>query len=265
MNCRACGKLMGIADECPYCGRARNSPVGYVTSLMAWSSGPNGFSVTRALIGFCLFIFAVGLGLTFYFGGSEAMVKAIFSPSSFILQALGANSPMVFEGTWWTAFTSVFLHIGLIHLGFNMYALSIVGPIMENSLGRSAFFVLFVASGAIGALLSASNGAYAAGASGAIMGLVGGGIAISLLAGRRMDDPLLKTFVTWAGLTFLFGLFSGLNIDNWGHFGGFASGAAISFVWYKLGRDGQKVFGPLGILSLVVLIFAYASHLHWLL
>ena len=72
-------------------------------------------------------------------------------------------------GDWWRLFTAAFLHFGIFHIGFNMYALYIFGPPLEANLGRLRFSILYVFAGVGGSLLSVALGPLhetAAGASG---------------------------------------------------------------------------------------------------
>lgn len=104
-----------------------------------------------------------------------------------VLYRYGGHLPAaVAAGEWWRLFTAVFLHVGLWHLGFNLMALSQVGPPLEEIHGRGRLLVLFLLMGGFANLASGWMGisGISAGASGAIMGLIG-------LAGQysRKNNP----------------------------------------------------------------------------
>src|SRR5947199_9592695 len=117
------------------------------------------------------------------------MALAGGSTSAPTLMAFGVKSNAeIAKGQWWRFVTPIFIHIGLLHLFFNSYALWIVGPQVEKLYGGGRFVVLYVLTGVAGVY-----GSYAyhpntisAGASGAIFGLFG----VRLAFGFRYRDSL---------------------------------------------------------------------------
>ena len=242
--CRRCGKLMGENTVCPYCGANRGKSWGK-RSFRSWGSlGSSGSvssfrfagkNVSQLISFFCLFIFFNTLLLSFLFFGLDGFLSSLFrSAPTRILFLSGLNSPALFEGRWWGLFTATFLHMGILHIGFNLYALSMLGPMIERQVGSFSFFVIFLLSGLCGAALTAYKGSYAAGASTAIFGLIGSGIVLCFFLGRGWQDPLLQNLLLWAGISFAIGFMPGLRLDNWGHLGGFVGGGLLSFVWLRV-------------------------------
>ena len=93
--------------------------------------------------------------------------------------ALEANSVVV-QHEYWRFITALFLHGGLLHLGFNVFALYVLGPPLERSIGTMRFVACYLISGiASGAgvvgltLVALTRPAQLIGASGSIMGIVG--------------------------------------------------------------------------------------------
>src|SRR5690554_2793697 len=171
------------------------------------------------------------------------------------LFVLGAKvNELIAHGQYWRLFTAMFLHVGLIHLFFNSYALYIYGPIVEKLFGKTRFALIYIGSGLYGSLSSylfSSNPA--AGASGAIFGLMG-----SLLYFRqRKKDTFRRIFGPQLIIIILINLFYGSvqpSIDNWGHIGGLVGGYLIanSLGLYKEdGVGGFKVF----LWTLLIVIF----------
>ncbi len=174
------------------------------------------------------------------------------------LMAFGVKSnPEIAQGQWWRFVTPIFLHIGILHLGFNSYALWIVGPQVEKLYGGSRFVILYVLTGIAGVAASWYTHPLApsAGASGAIFGLFG----VLLVFGIRYRKNIPPFFARAVGtgvlpvivLNLVIG-FSIPGIDNSAHIGGLLSGAALAaIVPYQ--RPGEQTHGVFGMLSLSLL------------
>jgi membrane associated rhomboid family serine protease len=130
-------------------------------------------------------------------------------------------------GEWFRLFSSIFLHAGWLHLGFNMYVLFLLGPPLERVLGHGRFLVLFVVSGLGGSVASYCFSApqtLSVGASGAIFGLM----AAWIVVGRRLDRDVSQVLVLLAINVVLGFLVRG--IDWRAHLGGAATGAAVALI-----------------------------------
>jgi membrane associated rhomboid family serine protease len=99
-----------------------------------------------------------------------------------VLHRIGALEPysVVVQHEYWRFFTALFVHGGLLHLGFNVFALYVLGPPLERSIGTMRFVACYLISGlASGAgvigltLIGLVRPAQLVGASGCIMGIVG--------------------------------------------------------------------------------------------
>jgi len=140
----------------------------------------------------------------------------------------GANyGPMTLGDQSWRMLTSLFLHIGIIHLLLNMLVLANIGPAMETLLGSVAYVILYLVAGLAG---SAASLAWhplgvSAGASGAIFGLYGALIAFWVRgsAHREILLPLWKGAVAFVAINLFFGFFQP-GVDLAAHFGGLTSG-----------------------------------------
>lgn len=152
-----------------------------------------------------------------------------------VLLALGANYPPLVwgQGEWWRLLASVFLHIGVVHLLLNGWALLQLGSLFETWVGSFQLLAVFLVTGAAGSAASLvwSRG-LSAGASGAIFGLIGALIAF-LLRRRDLLTPfgrsVLGQLVLWAAINVFFGL-STPGIDNAAHFGGAAAGLVLGLL-----------------------------------
>lgn len=158
------------------------------------------------------------------------------STSTEVLIMLGANSGrhILLNGEVWRLFASMFLHIGLMHLFFNGYALFIFGLEMERIYGPDRYIVVYVLAGLFGSLASfAARGplTLSAGASGAIFGVIGMNLAFFLLHrdsfGQFGRQRMISTLVI-IGVNLAFG-FTVKGIDNYAHMGGLVAGFALGY------------------------------------
>ncbi|MBP2450795.1 rhomboid family intramembrane serine protease [Mycolicibacterium lutetiense] len=163
--------------------------------------------------------------------------------------------------------TSMFLHYGAMHLLFNMWALYVVGPPLEQWLGRLRFGALYALSGLGGSvlvyLLSPLNTA-TAGASGAIFGLFG---AIFVVARKLNLDVRMIAAVVVINLVFTFaGPALGTGAISWqGHVGGLITGAGVAaaYVYAPRARRNavQAGVSVAVLLAFLALIAWRSSHL----
>ena len=137
---------------------------------------------------------------------------------------------------FWQLATYMFLHGGLIHIGFNMMSLMQLGPALEEVYGSARYLFIYAFTGAFGFLVSAFTGHFSVGASGALLGLVGAMLAITTKRGGAYMQDLRSRLISSVVILFVLG-FSGLAIDNWAHGGGLAAG----FVLGKLLADRQPM------------------------
>jgi rhomboid protease GluP len=215
---------------------------------------------------------AVCFGLETLLGGSTAIRTLV---------QLGAQVNMlVAAGEYWRLVTAMFLHIGLMHLAFNVYALFILGRDIEGFYGPLRFAAIYLISGIAGNVVYYALGpnAVSAGASGAIFGLIGAEIAF-LVSNRALFGALSRqrllnlAFLVVVNLAFGF---VGRGINNLAHLGGLAAGLALGFAltprhkvsweWAPSGPaprlvDGTPrwlqiaaVFGACVLLGLVILL-----------
>lgn len=134
-------------------------------------------------------------------------------------------------GELWRLITPVLLHGSILHIGFNMYALYILGPGLERPFGPARFLALYLLGGFAGNVLSfIFSPAVSVGSSTAIFGLLGAqGVFVyqnRRLFGGRTRTILFNT-ITIAAVNLVIGLSPG--IDNWGHLGGLIGGTM--FAW----------------------------------
>src|SRR6185312_15690827 len=126
--------------------------------------------------------------------------------------------------------TACFLHAGLLHIGFNMWALYDIGPLVESFYGGAKYLFLYMATGVIGYMVSSWFGYLSLGASGAIFGILGVMIAYGVKRSHTTAGQQLRgVAVRWAiyGLVLSFML---PGVDNAAHIGGLVSGFLLGMV-----------------------------------
>ena len=164
---------------------------------------------------------------------------------------LTLGSRAVADGDLYRLVTSAFLHFGVTHLLFNMWALYVVGPPLEKSLGRLRFGTLYALSALGGSvlvyLLSPLNAA-TAGASGAVFGLFGA----TFVVGRRLNLD-----VRWVVALIAINLVITFVIPgiSWqGHVGGLITGALIAAAYAYAPRERRNLVQA-GVTVAVVVLF----------
>jgi rhomboid protease GluP len=167
--------------------------------------------------------------------------------------ARGALIPaLVAQGESWRLLSSVFLHSGIAHLGFNMLSLYFLGSFTEEAFGRSRFFTLYLFSGVAGGLAYLYFGGFnqpAVGASGAIFGLLGGVLGYAMQRGTfSWQNPLIRQLLVLLALNLYLG-FTIPNISNAAHLGGLAGGFAFGWLMAPTvySRKKLRALSPIAI------------------
>ena len=134
----------------------------------------------------------------------------------------------------------MFVHIGVLHLLMNMYALYSIGTFLEPILGRALYLVAYLSSGILSGLCSfwfhKDSLTISAGASGAIAGIFGVSIFVLLASPmpKMMRDKALKGVMYVILMNVGYGLVSGINIDHSAHIGGLVSGLLVGALFYPV-------------------------------
>ena len=164
----------------------------------------------------------------------------------------GTWLPGVVDGAYWQLVTSMFTHVQVIHIGFNMLALWVLGPQLELAFGRARFLALYFLSGLAGSALvywAAPQYGATIGASGAIFGLMG---ALAVLALKVGGD--FRGVLTWIGINFVI-TFVVAGISWQGHVGGFIGGTAVGAILVYAPRGPRRTaFQVAGMAAIGVLI-----------
>jgi membrane associated rhomboid family serine protease len=220
--CPACLREASVGYQCVDCVAqdARSRPR---SSTVPWAA-PTGRSVVIPIL------IAINLAV---FVLTVAQARSLSNNTEAPLFQQWALQPAaVAHGAWWQLLTSGFLHIGPLHIAFNMIALWVIGRDLERVLGRARFLVVYLVSllgGSLVVFLFANPQSNTAGASGAVFGLMGG-LAVVLMRLRLSPRPALTIIVLNVIISFAVP-----NISILGHLGGLAFGAALT---------AAMVYGP---------------------
>lgn len=161
--------------------------------------------------------------------------------------------PAVAHGEYYRLVTSAFMHYGLMHLGFNMWALYVLGPPLEEHLGRARYAALYGLSalgGSVMVYLFSDLHAATAGASGAIYGLFGA----TFVAAKRLHLDV-KWLVTLIAINLAM-TFTIPGISWQGHVGGLITGAAVAAAYVFAPRANRTLVQAGATVGLLILFAA---------
>jgi rhomboid protease GluP len=169
------------------------------------------------------------------------------------LVAWGSNfGPYTTDGDWWRPLIATFIHSGVIHLAFNMWALASFGPVVERIYGSTRYASLYVVAGLAGGLASVAwNPAVnSVGASGAIFGILGALLATwfstDATIAREVLRPLRTSTLIFAAASLVTGV-SANGIDNANHLGGLVAGLFMGLALVRpIGRHAKRNLATMG-------------------
>jgi membrane associated rhomboid family serine protease len=249
VSCSSCGRPIcpdcmtptPVGMRCPECARQKTQ-VRTMSSVAQTTA-----QVTTALIVMNAVAFLATGNFGFGGAGSSALSNrgALFGPS------------IAEKHEFYRLVTSGFLHAGIIHIGFNMYLLYLLGQMLEPALGSVRFALIYVVallSGSLGALILSPD-SLTVGASGAVFGLMG---AAFFEMRNRGIDPMQSGI----GPLILFNLvfsFVLSNISIGGHIGGLIGGSAAILLLHQLDRGRAPKAVAYGALAVVAVAVAIAS------
>ncbi len=151
-----------------------------------------------------------------------------------MLRAGGNFAPETLNGAWWRLLSSGFVHIGIVHLFFNMYVLYSTGCLVEQFFGHILYAGVYTGAMLGGSLLSIAvhQNVVSAGASGALFGLFGAILAFMLRCRESVPAKIRKNLVQNASVCIGYNLLYGVQagIDNWCHLGGAIAGFACGYI-----------------------------------
>jgi membrane associated rhomboid family serine protease len=266
--CPACGTLVGsTATRCHVCGAS----VRFSLAAASRSLGkilPETSPATYAILTFSCILYAISLVWTVRISGFQMSqgggLGALFGLGGIeprVLERLGASLPLPYNLVQpWRFVTAVFLHGGLLHIGFNMWVLMDIGPMLEELYGSARFVFLYVATGVFGYIASSCFGNFSIGGSGALLGLIGAMLAVTM--GRKSETMrmLRGQIIRWLIYIAIFGLFF-RGIDNYAHAGGLIAGFILGKIMADrtpISPEERKRANLLGWASALIVVGSFA-------
>lgn len=227
-----------------------------ITNVFALFKPVEGYFVTPLLINVNIVVFILMI----------ATGANVFLPDNESLLRWGANfKPLTLAGQPWRLLTSCFVHIGVLHLLMNMYALVYIGMMLEPRLGKLRFTAAYFLTGIVASTASLwwHDLTVSAGASGAIFGMYG--VFLAMLTTNLIEKSARKAFLTSIGIFVVYNLMNGLKdgIDNAAHIGGLVSGIIVGYVFYPSltkNESNSIKLATIGFLTFLVIGAAFAAY-----
>jgi len=233
--CPDCMTSAAVGFQCPECVAEGKASVPPTRSVLG-AKVPSRPYVTFTLIALNVLAF----GYEYLVGVGRASADWAMAPAY-----------VAIFNEYYRLFTSMFLHYGLLHIGFNMLVLFMLGPTLESTLGRVRFTALYVVAGLGGAVASfwfSDPLVQAGGASGAIFGLMGAYVVV----GRRLRQDISQV-VSLIVLNIALGFV--IPSTDWrAHVGGLITGAAVGAVMAFAPPRQRVLVQVLGVLAIVVVL-----------
>ncbi|GAB4001560.1 rhomboid family intramembrane serine protease [Nocardioides ultimimeridianus] len=154
----------------------------------------------------------------------------------------------------WQLITSAFTHVDILHIAFNMYALLILGPMLERKLGAARFIAVYLISalsGSVCVLWLDQTSASVVGASGAVFGMM----AALIVGGRKSGEDISSLWLL-LGINVVLSFQS--HVSWQGHLGGFVAGGLAMAVLAYAPRERRTLIQGAGLTSLAALLLVAA-------
>jgi len=250
--CPECSHDSAVGQRCPECakpkGRNQIIDARRTTGAMA---GLTNAPVNKAILGITIAVFALGLV------SQDARI--------WLFDNLSSWNFALANGEWWRLVSSALVHSYslIIHIGFNMYFLYMLGPSLERQVGSAPFAALYLATAATGGLAGyylGGIGDASIGASGAIFGIVAVWMYAAYKSGHRgarMMANRQMLYLVGVGIVLPF-FASGLNISWQGHLGGLLGGLVIGWAWGLAAPQSSNPKLTRTVLASTVLVAAIA-------
>jgi rhomboid protease GluP len=260
--CPNCKKLISISEKkCPYCGTA--NPAAWWKNNI-WTRGfSNPYLLVKSIIGVNIGIYVISLLLNPKGFGLALNPLTFLSPSGQILELLGATGKVPIDAyqRYWTLISANYLHGGILHIFFNMFAFRQLGLLASREYGAYRMFIIYTVGGVIGFFISYLAAVpWTIGASASVCSLAGALLYYGKSRGGVYGRALYKQIGIWVLILFLFGIMVPM-INNWGHGGGIAAGIGLGFLLGYQERKKENVFHKLlaGICAIItILILGWA-------
>lgn len=260
-RCRHCNGIVAREERtCPHCGKRAPSLIGYKITRLLGVALPQG---TPVMLGAFMVVIILNFMVMIAMQGMSALVAPQHS-------AMFGAWTVSLRDEWWRYLSFGLAHGGIIHIAFNMFALTQVGPVVEDRIGPWRMLVLITVTQIASALASYlyyysflhNPFAGTVGASGWLFGLIGFGISYfdkQVGVVREYREQLIK----WAMYSLVFGFVMGAN--NAAHVGGGVAGYLMGLIPEARRQSAPHVKAVWNVAAAVCAILwiatlAYLSH-----
>lgn len=239
--CPDCMMSAPVGFHCPECVRAGSKSDRQARTALGGKIRERGDLVTKLLVGVNAGIWLVGL-----IAGSIQLLE----PFALANLVRFGDGPLegVLAGDWYRMLSAAFIHVQVWHIALNMFALWILGSILEPVLGRWRFVALYLLSalgGSAVSLLGLGPGEIGIGASGAVYGLFGALFVVARRFGRDVSSVVVILVIN-AVISFTVP-----NIDWRAHLGGLITGAVVAFAFAHAPK-GQRTLSSIVVMAAII-------------
>ena len=230
-----------VGWHCPTCVSGHRKQVRPAQKAVERALGGSPPTVTKLLMAACAAVYGydVSQGANFMTGARSTVARdlSLFAPS------------VEFNNEWYRIGTSAFAHSGLIHIGFNMWLLWVIGQTLEGRFGSLTFASMYatgILGGSFGAMLIEPQSSVV-GASGAVFALMGVLLVLQRMGGVNVFQGGIGGLVL---INVMLSFRSGISLG--GHLGGLAVGLAMGAILGLARQRGPKALAlaPLAIAGL---------------
>lgn len=252
--CPHCGGLNGIDEKtCYRCGKGMPGPLASSARGLFGGFSADGLPATKLITLLCLVVYALCVmsqgGFRFDLSIAGAFRTSTLLRFGVLYSDLAYSEP-------WRLLASVFIHLGLLHIGLNLMSLVSLGRSLEPHFGSARFTILYTLTGIFGFVASQwwyGEHTYTAGASGAIFGLVGAFVGVLFARKNPTWKRALLNNVIYAGI-----LGFVLPANTAAHIGGFVAGVVLGALLERE-RNPRRRDGLMGALAGLCLLASLAS------
>ena len=231
--CPDCMTSASVGFQCPECVAEG------AAAVPATRTRFGGVAISRPYVTLTL----IGINVVVF--GAEFLAGVDTVASNWGMWPVG----VALDNEYYRLFTATFLHENLLHIGFNMLVLWMLGPQLEALLGHVRFTVLYLVAGLGGSVASfwfSSPNVVGIGASGAIFGLMGAYVVV----GRALRADISQVLGLIA-INVVIG-FVGGGIDWRAHLGGLVTGALVAAIFAYAPTTQRVLWQVVGVVVVVV-------------
>lgn len=188
----------------------------------------------------------------------------LFNQGDLLVNLFANYAPYVKDGQYYRLFTSMFVHVDILHIIFNMYALYILGSQAESFFGKAKYLVIYILSGISGSLLSIllNQNTASIGASGAIFGVMGALLYFGYNYRVYLGNTLVRQLVPLVIINLAFG-FMLVGVDNYAHIGGLVGGLLVA---KAVGLESRSLVGDkINGIIMTLLLFGFLIFMNFFL